>query len=256
MQHGTARSALVTGGSRGIGRAICLALARDGLDVAINYNNSAEEAEAVAAEIRALGPRAETFQADMTIESDIERLARDTLQAFGKVDVLVSNAGFGSAVVGRPAVTELQTEQLDLMMRVHLYAPMLLCRALVPQMRALGDGRVIVISSTGVQKMGANMGAYVSAKAALEALAGTLAREERDSGIRVNIVAPGLVATDMGAKLVKRVSGIDDIHELDGKSPFGFVCEPSDVANSVAFLAGDHGRYITGERLTVSGGLF
>ena len=250
------RVALVTGGSRGIGAAICLELARRGNDIAINYHSNAEAAEAVATQVRALGRRAEVFGADVGIEAEAERLAEQALKAFGKVDILVNNAGIGSAAVGRPLVVDTTIEKIHWHVRTHVYGPLVLCRSLVPQMRSLGRGDVIMVSSIAGQSLGPNMGTYNVAKSGMEALAMTLAKEERQHGIRVNIVAPGLVDTDMGLSLMKFTQGVEDMRTLDARMPFGYVCTPGDIANAVAFLVGEEGRYITGQRLTVNGGSF
>jgi len=131
-----------------------------------------------------------------------------------------------------------------------------MCQLLVPQMRERPRGDVVMISSVAAQTHGATGGTYSAAKSALEALAYTLAKEERQHAIRVNVVAPGLVETDMGEALVKFTRGVKDIHELERSQPFGFLCQPEDIANAVAYLVGDEGRYVTHQRITVSGGGF
>ena len=250
------RTALVTGGSRGIGAAICLELANRGADIAINYNTNATRAEEVAVAVRGMGRRAYTFAADVSVEADAERLAEQALKAFGSIAILVNNAGIGSASVGRPLVVDTTIEKIDRHVRTHIYGPLVLCRSLVPQMRTLGRGDVIMISSIAAQSLGSNMGTYNVAKAGMEALAMTLAKEERANGIRVNIVAPGLVDTDMGLSLMNFISGVKDLRTMDASMPFGYVCTPGDIANSVAYLVGEEGRYITGQRITVNGGSF
>jgi 3-oxoacyl-[acyl-carrier protein] reductase len=256
MGSGPQRVALVTGGSRGIGASTCLALARNGIDLAIGYRTSEDSAQRIAQEVRAMGRRAEIFGADVTVEVEAQTLAEQALAAFGAIHILINNAGFGSGVVGRPQITESRLDHLDLLMRAHVYGPLTLCRALVPQMRKHERGDVIMVSSSSVQMLGRNMGTYIMAKAAMEAMAGVLAREERSHGIRVNIVAPGLTDTDMGLGFMKMRAGIESMRDVDAKMPFGFVCQPSDVANTVAFLISDKARYITAQRLTLDGGNF
>jgi NAD(P)-dependent dehydrogenase (short-subunit alcohol dehydrogenase family) len=256
MGSGPQRVALVTGGSRGIGASTCLALARNGIDLAIGYRTSEDSATRIAQEVRAMGRRAEIFCADVTVETEAQTLAERALAAFGAIHILINNAGFGSSVVGRPQITEIRLDHLDLLMRAHVYGPLTLCRALVPQMRKHERGDVIMVSSSGVQMLGRNMGNYIMAKAAMEAMAGVLAREERSHGIRVNIVAPGLTDTDMGLGFMRMRAGIESMRDVDAKMPFGFVCQPSDVANTVAFLISDKARYITAQRLTLDGGNF
>jgi len=248
------RVALVTGGSRGIGRGISVRLAADGADIAINYHSNADAAREVAEEVRALGRRAEIFQADIAEEADCRRLAEETLAAFGKVDILVNNAGIGATAMGRPHVADAEPEAFERLMAAHAYGPFYLAQSLVPQMRDLPRGDVIMISSVAAQGFGATGGTYSAAKAAMEALAHTLAKEEREHNIHVNIVAPGLVETDMGLALVKFTRGVQDMRELDATQPFGRVGQPADIAAAVAFFCGPRGAYITNQRLTVSGG--
>jgi NAD(P)-dependent dehydrogenase (short-subunit alcohol dehydrogenase family) len=123
-------------------------------------------------------------------------------------------------------------------------------------MRELGRGDVVMISSVAAQAYPPRMGVYSIAKAGMEAMAYTLAKEERQHGIRVNVVAPGLVETDMGQSLVSFARGVDDIRTLAEGSPFGFLCQPEDIANAVLFLCSEQGRYVTNQRITVSGGGF
>ncbi|MDP2328222.1 MAG: SDR family oxidoreductase [Dehalococcoidia bacterium] len=248
------RTALVTGGSRGIGRAISLRLAADGADIAINYHANPDAAAAVAAEVRALGRRAEVYQADVAEEADCARLAEAALHDFGKVEILVNNAGIGATAVGRPHVADSGPDPFERLMAAHAFGPFYLCQALVPQMRTLPRGDVVMISSIAAQGFGATGGTYSAAKAAMEALAYTLAKEERANGIHVNVVAPGLVETDMGLALVKFTRGVQSMRELDASQPFGRVGQPEDIANAVAFFCGPRSSYITNQRLTVSGG--
>ncbi len=247
------RVALVTGGSRGIGRAIATVLAERGADVAINYNSNEDAANEAAEAVRALGRRAEIYRADVADRSAAEAMAEQAVADFGHVDILVNNAGVGATAIGRPLVADTKPEDFRWLMSTHAFGPFYLCRALVPQMRERERGDVIMISSVATQGFGATGGTYSAAKNAMEALAHTLAKEERQHGIRVNIVAPGLVDTDMGLSLVEFTRGAKDMRELDEGSSFGFVCQPRDIANAVAFLAGEGGRYITNERITVSG---
>ncbi|HEY0799260.1 MAG TPA: SDR family oxidoreductase [Steroidobacteraceae bacterium] len=250
------RVALVTGGSRGIGAVIAIELARRGSDVAINYHTDSRAATAVADEIRKMGRRAEIFAADVGMEAEAQRLADEALQAFGSIGILVNNAGFGTSVVGRPPIVEITLQNADLLVRTHVYgtsgAVPRACssNACAATWRHYHD---FVDCRAGLRRQ---YGTYNIAKAGMEALALTLAKEERGHGIRVNIVAPGLVDTDMGLALVKRLRGVTDMRVMDQKSPFGFVCQAQDIANTVAFLVGDDGRYITGQRINVDGGTF
>jgi 3-oxoacyl-[acyl-carrier protein] reductase len=248
------RTALVTGGSRGIGRAICLRLAEDGADVAINYHSNEDAAREVADAVRSMGRRAEITQGDVAVEADCRRMAQEMLDAFGKVDILVNNAGIGATAIGRPTVVDCAPEDFARLMAAHAYGPFYLCQALVPQMRGLPRGDVVMISSVAVEGFGATGFTYSAAKSAMEALAHTLAKEERANGIHVNIVRPGLVETDMGLALMKFTRGVQDMRQLDSTQPFGRVGQPEDIANAVAFFCSDAASYITDRHLTVSGG--
>jgi NAD(P)-dependent dehydrogenase (short-subunit alcohol dehydrogenase family) len=250
------RIALVTGGSRGIGRAICLRLANDGADIAINYANSADAANEVAEEVRALGRRAEVYQADVADREAVNTMCEQAITAFGQIDILVNNAGIGSSGIDRPTITEATQEQWELLFGANLWGPIHMCRALVPHMRAADRSDVIMISSVASLNMGPRMGLYSIGKVGAEALAHTLAKEEREHGMRVNIVAPGLVDTDMGRKLITLLPGSDDMRERDASSPFGFVCTPADIAAEVAHLVSDDARYVTNQRIYVNGGGF
>ncbi len=250
------RVALVTGGGRGIGRAICLRLARDGADVAVNYRGSEAAARAVVGEIEAMGRRARAYRADVADAAACDAMVEQALADFGGIDILVHNAGIGSSGIGRPTITEATPEQVDLLMGANLLGPLHLCRVLVPHMREAQRSDVVMISSVAAQTMGARMGVYSITKAGVEALAYTLAKEERAHGMHVNVVAPGLVETDMGRNLIRQLPGPDDMRERDATSPFGFVCQPEDIAAAVAFLVSDEARYVTNQRITVNGGGF
>ncbi|HEX3919047.1 MAG TPA: SDR family oxidoreductase [Caulobacteraceae bacterium] len=251
----TGRTAMITGGSRGIGRATALRFAGEGANLAINYARGADAAREVAEAARQHGVRAEIYQADVADKAAVNAMCEQAIGDLGQIDILVNNAGLGSSAVGRPTITGGTDEQYQLLLGVNLWGPIHMCRALVPHMRQAPRSDVIMISSIAAQSMGARMGLYSIGKAGMEALAHTLAKEERANGMRVNIVAPGLVDTDMGRKLVATF-GVNDIRTRDATSPFGFVCTPEDIAASITFLCSEEGRYITNERITVSGGGF
>ena len=250
------RTALITGGSRGIGRAIALRFAAEGANVAINYAGNRDGAEAVAAEVRALGRNAATYQANVADAAAVNAMCEAAIAEFGQIDMLINNAGIGSSAVNRPTIVDGTIEQYELLFGANLWGPIHMCRALVPHLRKAARSDVIMISSVAAQSMGARMGLYSIGKAGMEALAHTLAKEERAHGMRVNIVAPGLVDTDMGKKLLGLLTGSDDMRARDSQSPFGFVCTPEDIAATVLWLCSEEGRYVTNERITVSGGNF
>jgi 3-oxoacyl-[acyl-carrier protein] reductase len=244
------RVALVTGAGRGIGRGIAIELAGAGAVVAINYRRDAESALEAVAEIEADGGRAIAVAASVTDVNGVDGLAASVTEALGPVDLLVCNAGIASR--GLP-VAETEPDEVVRVMATHALGAHRLINRLLPGMRAAGRGDIIAISSSEVGEMRAGGAPYNMAKAALEALALTLAHEEAVNGIRVNIVAPGLVVTDMGSRLVKAKLGVDDISELDSAQPFGRVCRPADIARAVRFLVSPGAALITGQRVVVDG---
>jgi 3-oxoacyl-[acyl-carrier protein] reductase len=245
------RVALVTGGSRGIGRACALALAGDGCDVAVHYRKDESAAAETVTAIEAMGRRASAYQASVDVREDDERLAQAVLDDFGAVDILVHAAGIASRGA---SVVKTDPDELDRVLRTHAVAAHHLCRLLVPSMRSRPRGDVVVISSVAARSPAANGAPYNMAKAALEALALTLAKEEVGHGIHVNVVAPGLVVTEMGRRLVKGAMGIEDISTLDASFPFGRVCRPEDVAGVVRFLCSEEAGYVSGQVIAVNGG--
>ncbi len=239
------RVALVTGGSRGIGRAISLALAEDGADVAVNFRRDQEAADEVVARIESMGRRARPYRASVD-SCDEDRAMVDAVVAdLGPVDILVNNAGIASRGL---SIADTDPAELERVMRAHAVGPHYLCKLVVPGMRTRPRGDVVMISSTATALMAANGAPYNMGKAAMEALALTLAKEEQRHGVRVNIVAPGLVETEMGRRLV-RAMGVDDIGTLAAGSPFGRVCQPSDVAAVVRFLVSEPAGYVSGQRI-------
>ena len=217
------RVALVTGGSRGIGRAIALALAEDGADVAVSYRKDADAAAEAVAAIEALGRRARAYPAAMEQAEDCDRLVDAAVADLGFVDLLVNNAGIASR---GQSVEKTDPAELERVLRIHALAPHRLCQRVLPSMKARPRGDIVMISSVATLQMAAHGAPYNMAKAAMEALAFTLAKEVKRHGIRVNVVAPGLVETEMGRRLVKATAGIDDLRQLDATMPFGRVCQP------------------------------
>lgn len=244
------RVALVTGGGRGIGRGIALALAEDGADVAVNYNKDEESAQKTAEEIRGLGRRAMVVRASVESYDDDKAMVDAVVDELGSVGILISNAGVASR--GK-TVADTDPDEVKRVLGIHAIGAHHLCSLVLPSMREQERGDIVVISSIATRSNAANGAPYAMAKAALEVLASCLAKEEMRNGIRVNIVAPGLVETEMGRRLVKGTMGLDDISKLHDASPFGRVCQPEDVANVVRFLVSEAGGYVTGQRLYVDG---
>jgi len=199
------------------------------------------------------GVEARIYQANVGVEADCVRLVSEVLRDFEQLDALVNNAGLGSLAINQPYIADASNEQWQRLLAVNLWGPIWLCRALVPHMRLADRSDVIMISSIAAQALVPGFGVYAVSKAALEAMAHTLAREEKPHGMRVNIIAPGLVDTDMGRRVVKASGGGKDIRDVDSRSPFGFVCTPDDIAATVLHLCSQDGRYVTNQRITISG---
>jgi NAD(P)-dependent dehydrogenase (short-subunit alcohol dehydrogenase family) len=247
----TGRVALVTGGGRGIGRAIALALAEAGADVAVNYRRDEGAANEVVAEIEKLGRKARAYHASVENWDEDVAMVADVIRDFGSIAILVNNAGIASR---GQSVADTDPAEMERVLRVHAFGPHYLAKLVVPHLRKQKRGDIIMISSVATKTMGANGAPYNMAKAAMEALALTLAKEEREHGIRTNIVAPSLTVTDMGQRLMKARAGVADIHELDARFPFGHVSVPEDVAAVVTFLVSDANSYVNGEKINVDGG--
>jgi 3-oxoacyl-[acyl-carrier protein] reductase len=247
------RVALITGGGRGIGRAIALALAEDGADVAITYRRDADAAAETVAALEKLGQRAVAYAGSVDSQADNEALASAVLADFGFVDILVNNAGIASR---GHTVVDTDPAEMERVWRTHAFGPFMLAKLLLPGMRARERGDIVMISSAATVHMAGNSSPYNVGKASMEALARTLAKEERGHGVHVNVVAPGLVETEMGRRLVKGTMGVDDILTLDAGSPFGHVCRPEEVAAVVRFLVSDAAGYLTDQRIVVDGGSF
>jgi 3-oxoacyl-[acyl-carrier protein] reductase len=250
----TDRVALITGASRGIGAATAVLMAEAGADVAINYHSNRDAAEAIAEKVHAFGRRAEVFQADITSWDECKRMVEAVLAGFGRVDILVNNAGIGYETYGTPLLTELDPADAQKFLDYNTLGCLYLVKLIVPQMRSLGRGNVVMVSSFAAQALRAHMGAYNISKAGMEAIAHTLAKEEREHGIRVNIVAPGLVDTAMGDGMLGSIGQLERKTEYAENAPFGYICRPDDVAGAVLFLCSDEGQYVTNERITVNGG--
>jgi NAD(P)-dependent dehydrogenase (short-subunit alcohol dehydrogenase family) len=250
----TDRVALITGASRGIGAATAVLMAEAGAHVAINFHANREAAEQVAAKVRSFDRRAEVYQADITSWEDCRRMSEAVLADFGRVDILVNNAGIGYETYGTPLLTEVDPADVQKYLDYNTLGCLYMVKLIVPQMRDLPRGDVVMVSSFSAQALRARMGAYSISKAGMEALAMVLAKEEREHGIRVNIVAPGLVDTDMGDGFLGSVGQLERKQDYARNAPFGFICRPEDVAGAILYLCSDEARYVTGQRITVNGG--
>jgi 3-oxoacyl-[acyl-carrier protein] reductase len=250
------RVALVTGGGRGIGRAIALRLARDGADVAVNYRRDADAAAAVVSEIEAMGRRARAYAASVDQYDEAAAMVAAIVGDLGGIDILVNNAGIASR---GQTVADTDPREFERVMRTHAFAPHHMASLVLPSMRARatapgGRGDIVMISSVATLYHAANGAPYSMGKAAAEALAQVLAKEERVNNIRTNIVAPGLTVTEMGERLAKATRGVADIHDLAASSPFGRVSTPEDVAGAVAYFVSADAEYVNGQKINLHGG--
>jgi 3-oxoacyl-[acyl-carrier protein] reductase len=248
--------ALVTGGGRGIGRGISEALGREGATVLINYRKDKEAAEETANAIVAAGGKASIHQASTDVPDDCRRMMDEIHAQYGGLDIAIVNGGNASR--GR-SIVDTDEKELWNLVETHALGPHQLCRAFIPEMRKKGGGHVVFISSVATKGLSANGAPYNMGKAAMEALALTLAKEELPNRIHVNIVAPGLVETDMGVRLARAIQGkskedMADLRAMDASSPFGRVCQPEDIAGAVLFLLSPWSGYVTGQRIEVDGG--
>lgn len=244
------RVALVTGGSRGIGLGISLALAKAGADVVVCYRRNEAAASDTVSQIKTIGRKALALQVDITNYDKVKEAVDKAIQALGKIDILVNNAGIASR---GDYIIDTDIAEVRRLMDTHAFGAFHITQALLPHMRQQKRGDIHFISSRVVIECMQGNAPYAMAKAALEAMAKVLAKEEQPHNIRVNIIAPGLVETEMGKRLVKANLG-QDIKDIYSKMPFGRVCQPSDLGNLCAFLCSEEGGYISGHAIYVDGG--
>ncbi|MBY5457985.1 SDR family NAD(P)-dependent oxidoreductase [Rhizobium beringeri] len=238
------KRALVTGGSRGIGAAIALALADKGADVAITYERSADRAAEIVRAIERKDRKALAIQADSADPAAVKRSVDEAAQALGGLDILVNNAAI--ALYG--AIADVSVEQIDALLDVNVRSPLLASQAAIPYLQA--GGRVITIGSVGAERIVGDTGTvYFMTKSALHSFTRGLARELGSRDITVNLVQPGSTDTDMNP------ADGDFADFQRALIPLGRYGEPEDVAAAVAFLASPAARHITGTILTVDGGL-
>lgn len=240
------RVALVTGASRGIGRAVALKLAERGAKVAANYHRSAAAAEEVAQQIRSQGGECLLAQGDVSQPADVERMVQATQEAFGRIDILVNNAGLNRDTL----ILRMSEEDWDEVQNTNLRGAFLCTRAVLRPMIRQRWGRIINISSLAGILGNAGQANYSAAKAGLIGLTKATAREIGSRNITVNAIAPGFIQTDMTKDLPE-----SSRQEALQRIVLGRPGTPEDVAGAVAFLACDEASYITGQVLAIDGGL-
>jgi 3-oxoacyl-[acyl-carrier protein] reductase len=242
----TGKTALITGGSRGIGKAIGLRLARQGADVAFSYKGNADAAKASAAEIESIGTRALAIQGDVRDPESAETVVKAALEAFGKIDILVNNAG----VTRDDLIMRMSADAWREVLETNLFGAFWMTKAITRPMLKARAGRIVNITSVSGQAGQMGQANYSSAKAGLIGLTKATARELASRGITVNAVAPGFVLTEL-------TQGLPDAlkDEITSRTPLGRFGTTEEVADAVAFLASDEAGYITGQVLAVDGGL-
>lgn len=238
--------ALVTGASGGIGRAVALALARDGYAIAVHCHRHEERALAVREEIIALGGTAEVFVCDITDADAVDYMVNEICRTLGCVTVLVNNAGFAQ----QKLFTDLSVGEWQQMMAVHVDGAFYACRAVLPDMIRAHSGSIVNVSSMWGQTGGSCEVHYSTAKAALIGLTKALAKEVGPAGIRVNCVAPGVIQTEMLAELSR-----ETLNDLAEETPLCRLGNPEDVAAAVSFLVSEGAGFITGQVLAPNGGI-
>jgi 3-oxoacyl-[acyl-carrier protein] reductase len=240
------KTAVVTGGSRGIGRAIVLRLATQGADVAFSYRGNAAAAEATAEEVRALGRTALPVNADVSQPESAETLIKEALDGLGKVDILVNNAG----ITRDDLIMRMGIDAWREVLETNLFGAFYTLKAVTRPMLKARSGRIVNITSVSGQAGQMGQANYSSAKAGLIGLTKAAARELASRGITVNAVAPGFVLTELTQDLPEALQA-----QITERTPLGRFGTPQEIADAVAFLVSDEAGYITGQVLAVDGGL-
>jgi 3-oxoacyl-[acyl-carrier protein] reductase len=243
----TGKTALITGGSRGLGRAIALALAGQGADVAVNYRGKAAAADEVAQQIVSIGRRALTIQGDTSAGREAcEAIVKQAVDGLGSLDILVNNAG----ITRDNLLMRMDVEEWDAVISTNLSGPFWMTRAVARPMLKARRGRIINMSSAAGRMGNAGQANYAAAKAGLIGLTKTTARELASRGITCNAIAPGLIETDLTADLPEAAT-----EALKTLTPLGYVGSVEDVAAAAVYFASDEARYVTGQVLGVDGGI-
>ena len=245
------KTAFVTGSARGIGRAIALALAREGAQVAV-LDILADNAAAVAREIEATGVKALALPADLTKRAQVDRAIGDALAQFGQIDILVNNAGWDRMEM----FLDSEEETWDKIIAINFKGMLYVCKAALPSMVARGQGKVISIASDAGRAGSTGEAVYAGTKGAIIAFSKTLAREMARHKITVNVVCPGLTETPLLQGIREQSPKTEKVIEAVTRAiPLGRVGQPEDIAGAVVYLASPAADFVTGQTLSVSGGL-
>ncbi|RYL95372.1 3-oxoacyl-[acyl-carrier-protein] reductase [Sporolactobacillus sp. THM7-4] len=240
------KTALVTGASRGIGRAIAIELAREGASVIINYAGSRDRAEETAAEVRALGSDALVFQCDVSDEAAVQEMVKAAVATYGHLDIVVNNAG----ITRDGLLMRMKEDDWDAVINTNLKGVFLVTKAAIRPMMRQKSGRIINVASVVGILGNAGQANYVAAKAGVIGLTKSTAREVASRGITVNAVAPGFISTEMTDQLPEEIK-----EKMREEIPLQKAGTPEDVARVVKFLASDDSSYMTGQTLSVDGGM-
>ncbi len=240
------RTALVTGGSRGLGRAVCLELARGGANVAFCYAGNEAAARETVRDVEALGAKALSLRCDVSDAAQVDALVKAAVEAFGRIDILVNNAG----ITRDNLLMRMSEADFDAVISANLKGAFLCMKAVSRHMLKQRYGRIVNLSSVVALRGNAGQVNYAASKAGIIGMTKSLAKELASRGVTVNAVAPGFIETDMTAALPE-----DARAAAQGSIPMGRLGAPEDVAKAVGFLASDEAAYITGQVLAVDGGM-
>ena len=242
--------ALVTGSSKGIGKAVAIALAENGADVIINYKSSENEANALAKDLLAIGSRVAVIRADVSSDKDVQRMIRTAKKSMGgDIDILVNNAG---TQVALSTLEDMTLELWNRVMGINLTGAMLCSKYVIPDMKKKGWGRIINVSSISARSGGGPKGIpYASAKGGLSTFTKGLAKELGPFDITVNAIAPGVILTEIHEKFSTK----KNLQSLKKQIPLQRLGQPEDVVGTALFLVSDSASYVTGETIAVNGGL-
>jgi 3-oxoacyl-[acyl-carrier protein] reductase len=243
--------AVITGGSRGIGRGISRALAGAGAHIVINYHRDEKSAEETAADIEKLGRKSLAICSDVSHWEMADDLMKQAFAAFGRIDILVNNAGIASR---GHFVEKTEPGEWHRVLSTNLYSVFNCSKAVLDYLHRIGKGNIINISSIAASTLQPGSSPYAVAKAGVEAFTKVLAKEEGPRGIRVNAIAPGIVKTEMGDRLMKAM-GEERLKTRLENTPLRRIAYPEDIGNLAAFLVSDQASYITGKIIHMDGGI-